>query len=153
MEIYAEGRKAVFSARTPGEYRFVIACAKGDTVDVITHVIKVIGPPATPVTDSLAEWIPVWLWPTPMPHEECVALADSFEAVAGRIHSLLEARDWIRATADANRKVLGDRIDAWAPFLDKLGAALLKKAQDGALFTPEDHQKVWLEIAEGLRKC
>jgi len=153
FEVYADGRRAVFSARVPGKYRFVIACAKGDSVDVITHVITVVGPPTTPLTDSFEEWIPFWNWTLELPKDDCKALAESFEEIASQVDDLDDAEEWIKATAKANRKVLGDRIDVWGPMLDKLGAKLLEKAENGALSTPKDHQKVWLEIAKGLRNC
>jgi len=152
FEVYAQGRRAVFSARAAGEYRFVVACAVGDTVDVITHVITIIGPPPEPTSQSLAEWIPFWMWQYDLPLEEKLALADSFEGIASRAQTLHTAQDWIQATAESNKAVLGVRIDAWAPILDKIGAALYKMAQDGVLVTPEQHSAVWMEIASGLRK-
>jgi len=153
FEVYDEGRRAVFSARATGEYQFTIACAKGDTVDVLNHIIKIIGPPSQPVTDSLSEWIPFWMWQYTLPNDEKIALAESFEAIAARKDELKTAEDWIKATAESNREAVGDSINtAWAPLLDKIGAALLKMAQDGRLMTPEQHAAVWLEIASGLRK-
>lgn len=152
FEVYAEGRKAVFSARAPGEFRIIVACAKAGTVDVITHVVKIIGPPPQPTSNSLAEWVPFWLWQHEYPTDEKLALANSFESVAARVNELKDAEAWINATAKSNREALGDSIDAWAPMLDKIGAALLKMAQEGTLMTPEQHAAVWKEIAEGLRK-
>lgn len=153
FEVYDDGRRAVFSARGPGEFQFTIACAIGDTVDVINHVIKIIGPPPQPVTDSLAEWIPFWMWQYTLPAKEKIALAESFESVAARKDELKTAEEWIKATAESNREALGESINTvWAPLLDKIGSALLKMAQDGTLMTPEQHAKVWLEIATGLRK-
>ena len=147
---YDSGSRAVFSARAPGNYRFVVAVAKDGTVDVIDHVIRVIGPPPNPSTNSLSEWLPVWLYATSLPRDECEILAANFEALAARddLHKPIE---WIRATAESNREILGDRIDAWIPILDKINTALKKKAEDGLLDTPMDHAKVWREIAEGLR--
>ena len=150
-EVYAEGRKAVFSAREPGEYRFIVACALSDSVDVLTHVIRVVGPPTAPTTDSLTSWIHYWMWSYELPRDQAEALADSFSTLAAR-NDLIEPQDWIKATAEANREALGSDIDAWVPLLDKIGSALLKKAQDGELMTPEQHAAVWMEIAEGLRR-
>jgi hypothetical protein len=150
---YDEGARAVFSARTAGEYRFIVAAAKGGTVDVVTHVVRVIGPPDMPQTDDLSEWIPFWNWSSELPTEEAEMLAASFEGIAARQDELKTPEDWIKATAEANRKVLGDRISAWAPMLDKIGAELAKKAEFGALTTPEEHARVWREIARGLRNC
>ena len=153
FEAFAGGARAVFSARNAGTFQFVLAVAKAETVDVMVHTVKVLAPPQKPITNSLAEWIPFWNWASPMPPEECKALADSFEDIASQVEDLDDAKEWIKVTAKANRRVLGDRLDAWAPFLDRIGELLLKKAKSGALMTPEDHQKAWLEIAEGLRNC
>jgi hypothetical protein len=151
--VYDAGSRAVFSGRTAGEYQFIVACAKGGTVDVVTHVIRVIGPPAQPTTDSLTEWLPFWNWTLNLPADECDRLADSFEGVAAMAFDLDEPGDWIKATAAANRDALGERIDAWKPMLDRIGAVLKKRAESGALMTPEQHRDMWLEIAAGLREA
>ena len=151
--VYDSGARAVFSARTPGEYQFVVACAKDGTVDVVTHTIRVIEPPTVPVTDSLAEWIPFWNWDMDLPRGECEKLADSFEAIAARHGELTTPDEWIKATAESNRAALGASLPAWKPILDKIGENLRKRAETGTLMSPEDHEKVWLEIAQGLRSC
>jgi hypothetical protein len=149
--VYDQGKRAVFSARVEGEYRFIVACANEGTVDVLTFVVRIAGPPAMPTTDSLTEWIPFWMWVEDLPREECETLAASFEAIAARSDELETPQEWIQATAEANRMVLGSRIDAWAGMLDKIGAALLNRAELGALSTPEEHAAAWLEVAAGLR--
>lgn len=149
---YDAGARAVFSARAQGEYRFVIACAKDESVDVITHVVKIIGPPSEPTSNSLADWIPYWHWKNPLPESELRQMAVSFEKIAART-DLDTPGDWQAATAEANRAILGDRIEAWKPLLEKIGASLHNKAQAGDLTTPEQHAETWLEIAEGLRNC
>lgn len=151
FEVYDSGRKAVFSARMPGEYVFVIAAACGDTVDVIRHVIIVRGPPPMPTSDALNEWIPFWAYTYNLPSAEASLLAASFEEVAAR-DDLETPEEWIKATSESNRAALGDKLAIWKPILDKIGEVLLKKAQDGSLMTPEQHKALWLEIASGLRK-
>lgn len=152
FEIYADGRKAVFSARVPGTYVFIVAAAKDGTVDVVRHEIVVKGPPPTPTTDSLAEWIPFWAYGMNLDHKDAQQLAQSFEDVAANSDELKEPKDWIKATAKANRAVLSEKLAIWKPILDKIGDVLLKKAQNGELVTPEQHKELWLEIASGLRK-
>lgn len=151
FEVYDAGRRAVFSARMPGEYVFVVAAALKDTVDVVRHVIIVRGPPPMPQTDALDEWIPFWAYTYNLPSDGAQALAASFEEIAAR-EDLEEPEDWIRATAEANRAALGDKLAIWKPILNKIGEILLKKAQAGELMTPEQHKSLWLEIASGLRK-
>lgn len=149
FEVYAEGRKAVFSARGPGEYEFIVACAKNGTVDVVRHVIVVRAPPAHPITDSLEEWIPFWAYALTLPSSEAKKLASIYEEVAA--DNPQKPEDWIETTAAATRSS-GINLDLWKPLLKKIGDALLKKAHEGKLTTPEQHKAQWLEIAAGLRK-
>jgi len=152
--VYDGGARAVFSARKAGEYQFIVACGAADgSVDVVTHVVRVQAPPSEPTGDSFAAWIPYWNWTLDLPKDECIAVADNFDDLADRSATLNTPQQWIDATAQANRDALGDRIGAWAPMLDKIGEKLLKRAEAGALQTPEDHAKVWREIADGLRAC
>lgn len=147
---YDEGRRAVFSARAEGEYQFIIACAKDGEVDVITHTVRVTGPPPQPTSQSLAEWIPYWAWEINLPSNEAHQLSDNFKTIAER--KLAEPKDWIEATADINRETLGQELSKWEPLLNKINEALQKRAEKGNLTTPDEHVDTWLEIAEGLSK-
>jgi len=153
FEVYDAGARAVFSARMAGEYQFIVACAKGDSIDVVTHVVKVLGPPPMPQTDALVDWIPYWNWTLDLPKSEIEALAASFEEVAASMDELDDVGDFIKATAKASRRALGDRIEAWKPILDKVGANLSEKAETGAMTSPEECREEWLRVAEGLRNC
>lgn len=152
FEVYEDGRRAVFSARAAGEYMFIIAAASGDTVDVITHTVRIEGPPAKPESSDLAEWVPYWLYPMQLDQEMALRLAESFEDVAGRITALSTPKGIIEATSEANRAALGDELEIWVPLLKKIQAALANMAQAGTLATPEQHKETWMEIAKGLRK-
>ena len=152
FECYEDGRRAVFSARTPGEYMFIIAVANAGTVDVVTHTVKIEGPPPKPESTSLTEWVPYWLYPLQLDPAVAVKLAESFESVSDRITALSTPKGIIEATAEANRAALGDELDAWKPLLKKIQATLANRARANTLTTPEQHKAVWLEIAEGLRK-
>lgn len=151
--VFDSGSRAVFSGREAGEYQIIIGCAWGGTLDVVSHTIRVIGPPKVPEEGAFVELIPYWMRAHPLTSKECQALAVSFESIAARIEDLPTSTDWIKATSKANRIVLGDQIDVWSDVLEKIGDELLRKAQAGELTTPEEHQKVWLEIAEGFRAC
>ena len=153
FEVYDAGARAVFSARQAGEYRFIVACAKGDTVDFVEHIVKVLGPPPMPQTDSLTDWIPYWNWTLNLPKAEIEALAASFEEVAANADESDDIGDFIKATAKASRVALGDRIEAWKPILDKVGANLSEKAETGAMTSSEECRAEWLKVAEGLRNC
>lgn len=152
FQAYEDGRRAVFSARTPGEYMFIIAVASGGTVDVVTHTVTIEGPPAKPDSQSLTEWVPYWLYPMQLDREEALRLAESFEETSDRITALSTPQGIIEATAEANRAALGDSLGEWKPLLKKIQATLANRAQAGTLTTPEQHKETWLEIARGLRK-
>jgi hypothetical protein len=151
--VYDAGARAVFSARREGEFRFIVACAKGGEVDVVTHVVRIIGPPDEPTSDALSELIPYWNWDLDLPGEECRAMADGFESIADRADELGDTNAWLKATAAMSQDTLGDRIDAWKPMLDRIGVKLREKAEIGALSTPEEHRNAWMSIVRGLRAC
>lgn len=145
---FDDGARAVFSGRKAGTYQFIIACAKGGTVDVLIHTVTVEGPPTKPTTNSLVEWIPYW--GRDMPTDEAQALAQSFRKVTEA--NLMAPEDWIKTTAQANKVALGENIDDWKFVLDKIGQVLEKRAEDGSLSTPDEHKALWLEIARGLER-
>lgn len=153
FQVYDAGARAVFSARKAGEYQFIVACAKGDTVDVAVHIVKVLGPPPMPQTDNLTDWIPFWNWNLDLPKTEIESMAASFEEIAARADEFEDVSDFIKATAKASRVTLGDRVEAWKPILDKVGANLREKTESGAMTTPEECRAEWLRVAEGLRNC
>jgi len=152
FQVYEDGRRAVFSARTAGEYMFIIAAANGDTVDVVTHTVKIEGPPPKPESSSLAEWVPYWLYSMQLDPKTAIELAESFESVSDRITAISTPKGIIEATAEANRAALGDELETWKPLLKKIQAALANQARAGTLATPDQHKETWLEIAKGLRK-
>lgn len=152
FEVYADGRKAVFSARKAGVYQFTLAVALKDTVDVMTFSIKVEGPIAPPTTESLEEWVPYWMVDMNLPAEEKEALAVSFEQISLKMAVLATPEAIIKATADANRAALGANLPAWVPLLQKIQSALDKMAKSGKMTTPQQHAEVWAAIARGIRK-
>lgn len=154
FEVYDAGARAVFSARVAGEYQFIVACGvKGGSVDVVTHVVTVLGPPPMPQSDALTDWIPYWNWNLDLPRAEIEALADSFEEIAANADEFDDIGDFIKATAKASRKILGARVEVWKPILDKVGANLSEKAETGAMTSTEECREEWRRVAEGLRNC
>lgn len=151
FESYAEGSRAVFSARKAGEYLFILAVAKGGKVDVITHTVTVKAPPSPPTSNTLAQWIPYLLAENELPVEQRHAVAAVFDSIASRVYELPTPADWIRTTAEMNRAALGDSLEDWIPVLDKIGEILGELAAQG-MQTPEQHAAVWREIAQLLRK-
>lgn len=163
FEVYDEGRHAVFSARKPGQYMFIVACAYKGTVDVVTHVINIGNVPDPqvkyPVVEKPAEgaplamMIPYWCSQAKRSREETMKLAASFESIAATISAGVNTTPQaiIQATGDANRNALGDSLENWKPVLQELQKELQKLAEEGKLTTAEQHAQVWREIAAGLR--
>jgi hypothetical protein len=160
FETYRDGEAAVFSARKPGEYMFIVACAYNGSVDVATHIVTVGGGtpyvPDVSKPDAVAgidKWAVYWCSTNELPSDEAERLAGSFEAVSAQIAAgiLQEADEIVAATADANRKALGDSLSDWLPVLRELQAVMREKAEQGELSTPDQHRVLWKEIAEGLR--
>ena len=152
FEVYADGRKAVFSARKAGNYQFVLAVGLKDTVDVVEFTIRVEGPIAPPTSESLEEWIPYWMSEMTLPAAEKEALAASFEQIALKMTMLATPEAIIKATAEANRAALGASLPNWIPLLQKIQVALDKLARSGKMTTPQQHADVWASIARGIRK-
>lgn len=152
FEVYADGRKAVFSARKAGVYQFTLAVSLKDTVDVVAFEIKVEGPVAPPTTDNLEEWITYWMADMALPAAEKEALAVSFEQVSLKMAVLATPEAIIKATAEANRAALGANLPAWIPLLQKIQVSLDKLARSGKMTTPQQHAEVWAAIARGIRK-
>jgi hypothetical protein len=160
FETYRDGEAAVFSARKPGEYMFIVACAYNGSVDVATHIVTVGGGvpyvPDVSKPDAVAgidKWAVYWCSTNELPSDEARRLAGSFEAISAQIAAgiLQEADEIVAATADANRKALGDSLSDWLPVLRELQAVMREKAEQGELSTPDQHRVLWKEIAEGLR--
>jgi len=164
FEVYDDGRHAVFSARKPGQYMFIVACAYKGTVDVVTHVINIGNAPVDPqvkypVVEKPAEgaplttMIPYWCSQAKRPREETMKLAASFESIAATISAGVNTTPEaiIQATSDANRNALGDSLESWKPVLLELQTKFQKLAEEGKLTTAEQHAQTWREVAAGLR--
>lgn len=164
FEVYNNGSRAVFSAREAGSYMFIVACAKDGRVDVITHIVAVTKPGESdpnkeypkidePVAGSgLDKMLPYWCSIAKRDEKEALALAESFESVAAAIAAgvYTTPKEISKATGEVNRTALGSALESWMPVLSKLQVELQRRSNAGELKTPEQHAKVWIEIAEGL---
>ena len=169
VQIFAEGRKLMFSSSKIGEYICVISSAYNDEVDqkVVTVTVHPKNydpdnpnpePPAPgPIVPdgTLQGNILAWSQSVRSPGKvmEAAALARGFDAVAVQIvaGTVLTAEDVQKATRKATNSALGSSLAQWTPFLNSLQAYLKKETLRGTLVTVEDHIKVWRDIADGLR--
>lgn len=172
FETYNNGQSAVFSARKPGSYMFIVACAYDGSVDVATHTVVIEGQtdpvdPEDPVDpddgypvvdrpimgDDLSDWTPYWCSINKCEKEDAAKLAESFESIAAQVAAgvLQTANDITAATAEANRQALGESLPEWLPVLRELQTAMKNLAAEGKLATPDQHRDLWVDIAQGLR--
>lgn len=163
FEVYDNGKRAVFSAREAGEYMFIVACAYKGTVAVTTHVVRVGNPVPKPgdypivakpnAGAAISEWVPYWCSLMVRPKEETQKLAESFEGIAATISAGVNTtpEEISKATSDANRRALGDSLEAWKPFLLSLQNEFKNRANAGTLVSAEQHAEMWREVAKGLR--
>lgn len=150
FEIYAEGQKAIFSARKPGSYLFIAAYCQNNKVSLLRHILVVKGPPK-PVTPpgpnaSILELIPYWAHQYKIPEATTTTLANNFsstaaKAAAGEYESV---QDLIDATAALNKNTDARQL------LDAITGYVVKKAQAGELETMEQHIMLWNRIAAAL---
>jgi len=145
------GKRAVFSAEAAGEFTFVVAVAKGDTVDVVIHTIKITGGTPSP-TDDLPTRVASWCEgvQSPTKRDDALKLAQSFSSLSAVIKPEMTPEDIIEATKNSTRDALGDNLKHWAPFLDGLGAEMTKLSAAGQLNDADSHKRVWKAIAEAL---
>lgn len=159
FEVIENGQRAFFSSRVPGSYLFIVAGAKGDTALLTHHTIVVDGavpgpgpgPGPGPVVQTLAEQVTAMVAAIPAYEGRDAQI----KGVAQVFRKMAEGSDIspdqiLEATAVANSAVLGDNLEKWVPFLDKLGELLDGMVDGGKLTTRDDYKATWLEIAKGL---
>jgi len=150
FEIYAEGQKAVFSARKPGSYLFIAAFCKNNKVSLLRHILKVKGPPK-PINPpgpnaSILELIPYWCHKYNIPPETSATLSKNFSTVAAKAAAggFESVQELISSTADLNKGTEATRL------LDAITKYIVAKAQSGELETMQDHIMLWNRIAAAL---
>lgn len=152
-KIIEDGKKLIFSSQYPGQYIFVLAAAKGDTVDMIVHTINIVvyepepepAPIVEPAVDTFIELVKTWL-PEDYEHNEPMLLSRSFELVALIGHDDIDK--FLKVTALSNRTSLGEELDKWKPFLEKVSQYCKENLAEKDI---DAHIEFWLELAKALR--
>lgn len=148
FEVIEMGRRAMFSARGPGEYLVMVAAASGDEPFLHWQTLTVKGEPVpvSELTKKVREWLK--LLPADVDKTKVSQVAAVFKKMAT---SETEVEKMLEATALANSAVIGDDIDAWVPFLDGLGKELDAMVAAGELTTRDQYKATWLEIAAAMK--
>ena len=150
FEVVESKRRGFFSARMGGEYLILIGGAKNGKAFLYHQKITVKGEP-TPAPTGLVYKISQWVSQLP---DDVPGKNAKLASMAGVFKKLgegdIDVDKILEATALANSAVLGDDLDAWVPFLDKLGSELDDMIDGDRLSTPEQYRATWLEIAKGL---
>lgn len=159
FEIIDGGKRALFSSRGGGTYRFIIAGARGDIASLIHHEIIIAGgpvptpgpgpTPTIPLDQKVATWSKtVKDYPNKKTH--AAALAGVFRKMADTKD--VKPEQILESTALANSAVLGVDLDKWVTFLDEMGKELDAMVAANTLTTREQYRDAWLSIATGLDK-
>jgi hypothetical protein len=141
-------KQACFSSRVIGEYMVIIAGVEEGQPVLRTHMLRVGVVSPVDLSTQMEEWAKEVTSENVM--EEALKFAQSFRALAD---ADIPPEQFITATADANRRALGESLDAWKPFLDRLGAYLNTLAVDGRLLSPDDYRKTWITVADSIEEC
>ena len=141
FRIIERGSRALFCSGSPGKYLFVLAAAKGNTVDCEIKEIIV----GSTVLDTFSSKVQTWL-PADTDPKILEKLAKSFERVAAAGHD--DIGTLIKTTALSNRAILGDDLDGYKPFLTAFSDYLKDNYSDEPI---EKHIELWFKIASALR--
>jgi len=122
---------------------------------VITYRLTPLESPQPKPESPMVKWVKGEVAKVQKHADLSLALAATFSDISSRITKgeLKTPLEIITATAAANAKVLDnqEKIEAWAGFREALREKLNAMAEAGELKTPEDHIRIWNEIAEGLK--
>jgi len=156
IAITAEGAADVdVVALGDGRWAIVMAVGSPPRVQIVYLAVEG-GPgpapprPQIPEAERLArEWLSV------VPEgarKRAGTLATTFRSVAERIEKgeLTDPTAIIQASIQANREALGEDRNAWLPWFEKLRTYMNSLAETGKLKTPQEHAKLFKEIANGL---
>jgi hypothetical protein len=152
FEIIDGGKRAYFSSRVGGEYLVLIAGAKEGSAALgyFRIIVKCKSAP-TPATQEVARLCEDWIALV----EEYEGKNEHIAAVAGVFRKLADKQDvkvenMLEATAVANSAILGDSLDRWLPFFDKLGGQLDEYGKQGKIKSRDDYRQTWLAISDGI---
>lgn len=141
---------------TVGEGRWAIVLAIGDPPRVqILYLRLESAPPPPPqpplpeATRLAREWLSLV---AESARSKARALAAAFRAVADDIDAgkLTSPQAIIQASTERNRAALGEDRNVWLSWFEKLREYMNGLADSGRLKTPQDHAKLFREIAAGL---
>ncbi len=165
VQVYADGRKLMFSSAKVGTYTCIVSSAYDDYIDQ-KLVIVIVHPtgydpnnpgPAPPGPDdgTLMSKVHIWMQSVTSLSKvlEAQALAEAFDRVAVQIEAgTVTTADGVQdATRKATQAALGASSLQWRGFLDNLQTYIKTEKRRGVLVTVEDHVRVWREIAQALR--
>jgi hypothetical protein len=147
MDFKSFGKVACFSSRIPSTWLILISgVAEDGSPEMITHRLVVEGGIENPAVANLESKIKTWSKLVKTDREAAIKLAQSFRAIS---NADIPAEKFLEATAKANKQALDDSLEAWMPFLDRLGTYL----DEVQLSTTADYQRVWVEIADGIERA
>ncbi len=159
------GKRIIFSSGIKGKFKFIVAGVVDKIIDMVPHTVSVINDKADPrnyplrIDDAIQEQslsmkVVEWceLVDSSSKKQDCQKLAKSFSNIALLIEAgtIEKPENIIKATITSNRKSLGKNLDNWYILGASLAKELNTMSDAGKLNTPEDHVKIWQELATAL---
>jgi hypothetical protein len=146
FRVITNGQEALFSARAPGSYTFIIAATRDGVLQPLTTIaITVLPLKIVPVVDDFTIKVKGWLPPNADP-EILEKLARSFERVASANHT--DVASLVKTTALSNRAILGTALPEYKDFLVAFSLHLKDNMTDATI---NDHVELWFSLASALR--
>jgi hypothetical protein len=154
------GKRALISAKSPGEVRVVVACAVDSSVALaeLTIVVKPASGKVSPLkpqpkitADTFEGRLKQALDGLPEPGSAKSKIRTAFEHVSDLldIGTVTDPEKIIELTQKKIKS--NDEYTTWRPVLAEIEAEMQKRAEAGSLVTPEQHQKMWQEVISLLK--
>lgn len=152
--VFENGKIAICGTGGKKTHKFMIIAVKDNEVLIKEYVISVIKPSKFqsilyPIIQL--EYLKVI---SEYREDDAEKLANVFKSLALRIRSgeITDIQDLMSKTKDANKAVLGDRVEVWTPLLLALGEKLQSLSESGDLPDTEALFDVWLTVHSSLMK-
>lgn len=150
FRIFENGRIAVFSGRSVGEYTVFVACSVDGIANLLMHDLAVVKH-----TDNLEDNILRVVKSISGKPETCQKLEQLFRSLSN------SPTDWAAISQEelnssigkSVREILGETQKQWEPMFDVIGKHLNGLNERGELNTKEDYQEVWTKVANALKKA
>lgn len=150
--VFEDGKVAICGTGDKKTHKFMVIAVKDNEVLIKEYVITVVKPSKFqsilhPVIQS--EYLKII---SKHREDDAEKLANVFKSLALQVRSeeITDIQVLITKTKDANKAVLGDRVEVWTPLLMALGEKLQSLSENGDLPDNESLFDAWLTVHNSL---